>query len=212
LAGRATTGIAMSDTVKTITNSRYFLWFILALPFAWLGNGLRDGGLVYGEIIHASGEVSARLLLLSLAITPLRLYFSGSNWPNWLLQRRRYFGVAAFVYAAVHTLVYLDRKIGSGLLLQEAAEISMWTGWLAMLIFVPLAITSNDACVRRLRRSWKKLHRWVYLAALLTFAHWILVAFDFVPGLVHFLILLVLETYRVWKRRQLKLLSLITPA
>ena len=200
-------GDVMSSTVKTILNTRYFLWAVLALPLGWLGNGLRNGDLFYGEIIHVSGELSARLLLLSLAITPLRLFFSDSNWPNWLLHRRRYFGVAAFVYAALHTAVYLDRKIGSGLLLQEAGEFSMWTGWLAMAILVPLAMTSNDAAVRRLKRAWKKLHRWVYLAAILTFIHWIFVAFSFVPGLMHFLILLVLETYRIWKRRQLTLLS-----
>jgi len=197
----------MSNTVKSILNSRYFVWAILALPCGWLGNGLRDGDLFYGEIIQVSGELSARLLLLSLAITPLRLFFSAANWPNWLLQRRRYFGVAAFVYAVLHTAVYLDRKIGSGLLLQEAAGFSMWTGWLALVIFVPLAMTSNDASVRRLKRTWKKLHRWVYLAAILTFIHWTFVAFSFVPGLIHFLILLVLQSYRIWKRRQLKLLS-----
>ncbi|MCZ6827750.1 MAG: ferric reductase-like transmembrane domain-containing protein [Gammaproteobacteria bacterium] len=202
----------INSAATTILNSRYFLWTVLALPLAWMANGLRDGDLIYGEIIHASGEVSARLLLLSLAVTPLRLFFSGSNWPNWLLRRRRYFGIAAFVYAAMHTLVYLDRKIGSGLLLQEAADFSMWTGWLALALLVPLAVTSNDASVRRLRRAWKKLHRWVYLAALLTFTHWIFVAFDFVPGLIHFLVLLVLEAYRIWKRRQLKLLSVAAPA
>ncbi|MCH8074080.1 MAG: hypothetical protein IIA09_19280 [Proteobacteria bacterium] len=118
----------MSSTVKTILNTRYFLWAVLALPLGWLGNGLRNGDLFYGEIIHVSGQLSARLLLLSLAITPLRLFFSDSNWPNWLLHRRRYFGVAAFVYAILHTGVYLDRKIASGLLLQEAGEFSMWTG------------------------------------------------------------------------------------
>jgi len=202
----------MSDSAKKILNSRYFLWLVLALPLAWLGNGLRTGDSYYGEFIHHSGEWSARLLLLSLAITPLRLYFSESTWPNWLLQRRRYFGIAAFLFAVAHTLVYLDRKIGSGLLLQEAAEFSMWTGWLALAIFTPLFLTSNDASVRRLSRRWKKLHRWVYLAALATFMHWIFVAFDFVPGLMHFLLLLALETYRIWKRRKLKLLSAAAPS
>ena len=197
----------MLDFIKKILNSSYFLWLVLALPLLWIGNGLRTGETYYGEFIHHSGEFAARLLLLTLAITPLRLYFSESNWPNWLLHRRRYFGVAAFVFAVAHTLVYLDRKIGTGLLLQEAAEFSMWTGWLALVIFVPLFLTSNDASVRRLRRRWKKLHRWVYLAALLTFMHWIFVAYNFIPGLIHFLILVFLEAYRIWKRRKLKLLS-----
>ena len=193
--------------VYTLLNSRYFVWAVLALPFAGLAKAFRAGDLYYGEIIHESGELAARLLLLSLAITPLRLFFSESNWPNWLLHRRRYFGVATAAYAALHTLVYLDKKIGSGLLLQEAAEFSMWSGWLAMVIFVLLALTSNDASVRRLKRAWKKLHRWVYVAALLTFTHWIFIAFDFVPGLLHLLVLAFLETYRIWKRRQLKLSS-----
>jgi len=197
----------MINAVTSILNSRYFLWAVLALPFLRLTSGLRAGDLFYGEIIHASGEFSARLLLLALAITPLRLFFSESTWPNWFLHRRRYFGVAAFIYAVLHTVIYLDRKLGSGLLLQEAAEFSMWTGYLALAIFVPLAISSNDASVRRLRRRWKKLHRWTYLVALLTFTHWIFAAFSFVPGLIHFLVLVVLETYRIWKRRQLKLLS-----
>ena len=197
----------MIDTLKKIFDSKYLLWAILALPFLWMADGLRDGGLFYGEILHASGEFSARLLLLTLAITPLRLFFADSIWPNWLLQRRRYFGVATFMYAALHTGVYLERKFGSGLILQEAAEFQMWTGWLAMAILVPLAVTSNDATVRRLKRAWKKLHRWIYLAAFLTYVHWIFVAFSPVPGLIHFLVLLVLETYRIWKRRRLKLLS-----
>lgn len=197
--------------VKTVWISKYLLWVVLALPFLWLTYGFRAGDLFYGEVLHASGEYSARLLLLTLAITPLRLFFPDANWPGWLLHRRRYVGVAAFMYAALHTVVYLERKSGSGLVLQEAAEFSMWTGWLAMLIFVPLALTSNDASVRRLRRRWKKLHRWIYPAALLTFTHWIFVSFSFVPGLIHFLVLLVLETYRIWKRRQLKLSSAAAP-
>jgi len=201
------TDSAMPGIKNNMLNSRYFLWAILALPLLLIGNGMRTDGLSYGELLHLSGELAGRLLLLTLAITPLRLFFSEANWPNWLLHRRRYFGVAAFVYALVHTLIYLDRKLGSGLLLQEAAEFAIWSGWLALAIFVPLFLTSNDASVRRLRRTWKKLHRWVYLAALLTFAHWIFVAFDFLPGLVHLGILLVLEAYRIWKRRKLKLLS-----
>ena len=202
--------IPINNIVRNLFDNKYLLWAVLSLPLLWLINGLRDGDLFYGEVLHASGQWSARLLLLSLAITPLRLFFHDSGWPNWLLHRRRYFGVAAFTYAALHTGVYLQRKLGAGLVLQEATEFSMWTGWLAMVILVPLAVTSNDAAVRRLRRTWKKLHRWIYLAALCTFMHWMFVAFSFVPGLIHFLVLLVLETYRIWKRRQLKLLSAAT--
>lgn len=201
----------MPSAVRKILNSSYLLWAVLALPFFGLVNSVRDIALNYGDVLHRSGELSARLLLFTLAITPLRLFFADAKWPNWLLERRRYFGVAAFMYAALHTCVYLDRKIGSGLVLQEAREFSMWTGWLAMLIFVPLALTSNDASLRWLKGTWKKLHRWIYPAALFTFAHWIFAAFSFVPGLMHLGILFVLESYRIWKRRQQKLLSAAAP-
>lgn len=190
--------------LQAILNSKLFLWLLLALPFLWAANAFRAGDLFYGEIIHFSGEFSARILLLTLAITPLRLMFGNANWPTWLLHRRRYFGVAAFAYAALHTVVYLNRKGSIELIVSEAAEFSMWTGWFALAIFLALAVTSNDASVRSLRRRWKKLHRWVYVAAILTFAHWIFVAFDFIPGLIHFLVLLVLESYRLWKRRAIK--------
>ena len=197
----------MPATLKATLNSRYFLWAVLALPFVWMINAYRAGDLFYGEILHVSGEYSARLLLLTLAITPLSLFFNASSWPQWLMQRRRYFGVASFAYALLHTVVYLLRKGSFDLVVQEAADFSMWTGWLALAIFVALAVTSNDAAVRWMKQAWKTLHSWVYFAALLTFIHWIFAAFDFVPGLIHLLVLLSLESYRIWKRRQLRLSS-----
>lgn len=197
--------------VRHLLNSKYLLWLVLALPFFDQLNSFLAGDFLYGEALHASGTISARLMLLTLAITPMRLLFPGARWPVWFLRRRRWFGVAAFVYAGIHTAVYLHRKIGSGLVLQEAAEFSMWTGWLALAILVPLTLTSNDASVRWLEKAWKKLHRWIYPAAALTFLHWIFAAFSFVPGLIHFFILFVLEIYRIWKRRQLRLLSAASP-
>lgn len=183
------------------------MWAVLALPFFGLINSLRDIDLHYGEVLHASGQYSARLLLVTLAITPLNLFFADATWPRWLAERRRYFGVAAFLYAVLHTVVYLDRKVGSGLVLQEAREFSIWSGWLALVIFLPLALTSNDASLRWLKNKWKKLHRLIYAAAILTFVHWIFAAFSFVPGLIHLAILLLLESYRIWKRRQVRLSS-----
>ena len=186
-----------------ILNSKSFLWLILALPALWMLNAWRTGDLFYGEILHVTGEFSARLMMLAMATTPFRLMFPNAGWPNWLLQRRRYYGIASFGYAFMHTLVYLDRKRDLSLILEEGADFALWTGWLALIVFAMLAATSNDASVRVLRRTWKKLHRYIYPAALLVFAHWIFAAFDFVPGLVHFAILLSLEAYRLWKRGKL---------
>ena len=187
-----------------VVNSRTFLWLLLALPMGWLLNAWRAEDLFYGEIIHISGEWSARLMMLTMAVTPFRLMFPDARWPNWLLSRRRYFGVAAFAYALLHTVVYLERKRDLQLILSEGAEFAMWTGWLAFFVFLILGLTSNDASVRLMKRAWKKLHRWIYVAALLVFAHWVFSAFDPIPGLIHFAILIALETYRVFRKRSLR--------
>ena len=73
------------------------------------------------------------------------------------------------------------------------------TGWLALLLFVPLAITSNKVAVRRLGKKWGLLHKLVYVAALFTFLHWLLVAYDPVPALIHAGILALLMGYRGYK-------------
>ena len=191
------------NPLQRLLSSTWFLWTVLAIPALWMLNAWRIGDLFYGEILHLSGEWSARLMMLTMAITPFRLMFPNAHWSNWLLHRRRHFGVAAFVFALVHTVVYIDRKRDLSLILEEGATFAMWTGWIAFVLFAVLAITSNDVSVKVLQRTWKKIHRYIYLAAILVFAHWIFAAFDFIPGLIHFFILLSLEIYRLWKRGKL---------
>ena len=185
--------------LRRLVDSPYLLWSLLALPGAVTLVRYATGATFYGEVVHGTGELSARLLIVTMAITPLQLMFPGRGWVRWLLQRRRYFGVAAFGYAAFHTVVYLLRTGAFGDTLADAAEPGLLTGWIALAILVPLAITSNDASVRRLRRLWKRLHRWVYAAAMLSFAHWVLTAFDPAPGLIHLAVLAALQAYRLWK-------------
>jgi sulfoxide reductase heme-binding subunit YedZ len=178
-------------------NSFPLLWLVLAIPAAVTLTGYAADTMTYGEVVHASGEWSVRLLIVTMAITPLRLLFRCAEWPYWLTRRRRSFGVATFAYAILHTLVYVLRKADFALVVEEGSAPELATGWLALGIFAALAITSNDASLRLLRRSWKALHRFVYAAAVLTFAHWLLIAFDIVPGLIYAAILIGLEGSRL---------------
>jgi sulfoxide reductase heme-binding subunit YedZ len=188
---------AMRKTLKALGDSRGFLRVLLAIPAALMLYFYAADAATYGETIHASGDWSVRLLMLTMAITPARMLFPGAGPVLWLTQRRRDFGVASFGYALLHTLVYLQRKADFSLILSEGTEMDLSTGWLAFVVFALLAITSNDASVRLLRRWWKRLHRLVYAGAVLALAHWLLTAFDIVPGLIHAGILAGIEGIRV---------------
>lgn len=176
---------------------------LLALPWAWLAFSYVTGRSFYGEMVHASGDWAIWCLMAALAVTPLRRLFPRQAWTAWLVPRRRYFGVAAFAYALLHAAVYVLRQGELPKILAESVEAGMLTGWVAFAIFVPLALTSNDASVRRLGRNWKQLHRAVYAAAVLSFAHWILLAFDPTAAYAHLAVLAVLEAARFvpWLRR-----------
>lgn len=185
-----------------IFRSPYFTWLLLALPSILLMQGYFRGTMSAHELLHPTGEFSARAMILALFCTPLAVLWPRVKIFRSLLKRRRYIGVAAFGYAALHTVLYLVDKGDFGAVLDEALELSIWTGWVAFLIFVPLALTSNDASIKALgTRRWKNLQRWVYLAAVLTAAHWLFLEYAIGPVLVHFVPLAVLEIARVWKQR-----------
>ncbi len=186
--------------MKAISDSRPLLWLVLALPGLWILYrwGAAPDVYGYGHAIGDSGDWSAWLLMLTLAVTPIRLLLRRRGWSTWLIRRRRDIGVASFVYAAVHTLIYLANKASLDAILEEMGSPEILVGWLALALFVPLAATSNDKATRALKRSWKRLHRLVYPAAMLTFLHWVLASFDPTMAYIHIAILAAIELMRIW--------------
>lgn len=181
---------------------KYTIWALLALPALYVLYNYCKDIITYGEVIHKTGELSVYLLLLSLAITPLRRIFTTAAWTRWLLYHRRAIGVASFGYAALHTFVYLERKWGHGLILKEGLKPELLTGWIAFTIFLVLALTSNNRLVQKLKTGWQKLHRFVYLATALTIAHWALATWEFKAVIIYSAILLSLQTIRVIKLKR----------
>ena len=178
-----------------MTRGRLLLWLALALPALWIGGQwiATPESYGFGHAIKDSGDWAAWLLLLTLAVTPLRLAFRRARWTLWLMKRRRDLGVASFAYAAIHTAIYLADKASLAVILEQAAGADLLTGWRALAIFVPLAITSNDRSMRAMKRGWKRLHRLVHPAAVLVFGHWALTAFDPVTAYIHIGILAAIE-------------------
>ncbi|MDK3074603.1 ferric reductase-like transmembrane domain-containing protein [Sedimentitalea sp. JM2-8] len=180
----------------------YPLWGLLSLfPAFWAYQAATSSNeRILHILVHPSGEWAARLLILTLAITPLAMIFRGSDVTRWLKKNRRYFGVAAFAYAAVHSAFYLADKASLDRVVSELPRLYIWTGWLAFLIFIPLAATSADWAMRRLGPQWKSLQRWTYAAAVLTLVHWASLH-DWGHPLVavlHFAPLAALEGWRMW--------------
>ena len=190
-----------------LLRSRALLWFVLALPGAWmLGRWwLTPDAYGYGHIIADSGDWAAWLLMATLAVTPIRLLFRRNRVAQYLMRRRRDLGVASFAYAAGHAIVYLWRKADPAIIWDEASTPYLLAGWVTFALFVPLAITSNDASMRALKRGWKRLHRLVYPAAVLVFLHWALSAFDPTTAYIHIGIMAAIEIVRVvlqWRQRR----------
>lgn len=191
--------------LRRIIDHRYALWVILALPtipmtMALLAGASDPNGMPVTEmLLHPTGEFSARFLIIAMLLTPLRMLFPGSGFIRWMIKRRRYFGMAAFFYALAHTALYVVDMGTLRDMLGEFLALGIWTGWLAMLVFLPLAMTSTDAVVRKLGARWKPLQRTVYLAAIATLLHWIFVHNNLGPALVHFTPLAALEIYRIYQ-------------
>lgn len=101
--------------------SPYPLWLLLSiLPALWLGQALGSGGPQTLEaLLHPTGEMSARLLITTLMVTPLAMLFPQSGITRWLRRHRRHLGVAAFGYAALHAAFYVADLADPGRIVAE---------------------------------------------------------------------------------------------
>ncbi len=131
----------------------YGLWLLFSLPAIAMTVAIftsETPAKMIHEMIHPSGEMSARFMIVAMMATPLTMLLRGWRGPQWMKRNRRYLGVAAFGYALLHTILYLIDKAGLDPVLSELPKFAIWTGWVAFLIFVPLAVTSNDWFVRKM--------------------------------------------------------------
>ena len=179
----------------------YVSWIILALPGVFLLWQFQSGTWTYGYSLSLSGKISVWLLLLTLTVTPARRIFGARNWIRGLIKMRRAFGVASFAYAVIHLWLYLQKTASLSKVAKDALPPDLLTGWVAMIIFLVLAITSNNKSVRKLGRQWQNLHRMVYIASMLVIAHWVLTAFDPQPAYIHGFILAALLAARLFRKR-----------
>jgi len=151
-------------------------------------------------LIHRFGIWGLNFLLITLAVTPLR-FLTGRNW---LIRFRRMLGLFAFFYILMHFLTYagLDQRFDLPAIFEDIAERPFITiGFTAFLLLIPLAVTSTNRMMKRLGRRWKKLHRLVYLIAILGVWHFYWqVKLDTLEPTIYIIILAVFLAYRIWRR------------
>ncbi|MGJ8611509.1 MAG: protein-methionine-sulfoxide reductase heme-binding subunit MsrQ [Octadecabacter sp.] len=153
------------------------VYILLTLPIPYLFYSAATGGMgpePINVLEREMGELTLKLIILGLAITPLRKYLKLN-----LLKFRRAIGVMSFVYVAVHLGIWVALDMS---LRFEEMWADVWKrpyitiGMAAFVLMVPLAVTSNNLSVRKLGGGmWCKLHKLVYPIAVLGGVHFIMV-------------------------------------
>jgi methionine sulfoxide reductase heme-binding subunit len=160
------------------------VWFLCFLPFLVLLYRTFTDGLGANPISYVTnwlGQWTFRLLLVSLALTPLRIV-TGLAWPVLV---RRLVGLFTFFYAGLHFLVWIliDHFFNWDQMLADLVKRRYITvGMLALTLLIPLAVTSTNGMVKRLGgTTWRRLHRLVYLIGVLAALHFLWLAKGFRP-------------------------------
>lgn len=161
------------STQRSVLGLKVLLWLGALAPGAWLVIGFFRDDLTANpieKITHVTGLTALVLLIVTLAVTPIRRY---SGW-NPIAKLRRPLGLFAFFYAFVHFGIWagLDMTFVWEWMLEDIAERPYITvGFSAFIVLVPLALTSTQGAIRRLGKRWGILHRGAYLAAALGVVH-----------------------------------------
>lgn len=163
--------------------------------------GLSLGANPIEKLLHELGLWGLRFLLITLAVTPLRRW---TGW-NWLVRFRRMLGLFAFFYILLHFVVYavLDQGLDMAAIVEDIIKRPYITlGMAGLLMLIPLAATSTRGMMRRLGKRWQKLHRLVYIIAIVGVWHFYWqVKLDTLDASIYAVILAVLLGTRIYFSR-----------
>lgn len=183
---------------RAVNAAIYVLGMLPAVWTFWLAVGDRLGADPVKVLERTLGLWSLRFLVVGLAITPL-MQLGGPR----LVVYRRAVGLVAFFYAALHLVVYAWLDVGLDLAAIGRDILKrpyITVGFVALVVLVPLALTSSNAMIRRLGgKAWRRLHRWVYLAAAAAALHFVMLVKAWSPEpVVYAGLVAVLLGLRAW--------------
>jgi len=190
-------------SVQQILKSKFskpVVFILCLLPFSSIVWRILFGDLGANPIetiTHATGDWTLRFLLITLAISPFRQWFGLSA----LLRFRRMLGLYVFFYVCLHFSIWFiaDHSLDFADMIEDIIKRPYITiGFSAFVLLIPLAVTSNNAMVRKLGRRWNKLHQLVYPILMLGVLHYLwLVKADYLEPGIYALIAAILLLQRV---------------
>ena len=147
-------------------------------------------------ITESLGKAAFQLLLATLLMTPLRKL---TGWAGWI-RCRRMLGLFVFFYAVLHVLAFLQLILGWGdLWATFTRRPYIIMGAAGFLLLVPLALTSTQKMMKRMGRSWKPLHRLIYLSSIFVWLHFLWQArSDVLEMVIYGVVLMLLLLVRVY--------------
>lgn len=180
------------------------VFILCALPLVWLPARFLIYGFGANPIetgIRYLGDWALRFLLIALAVTPIRII---TGWSP-IARVRRMLGLFAFTYVVLHVMTYvgLDQFFDWNAIGKDIIKRTYITfGMIALVILIPLAITSTDKMLRRLGGvRWRQLHRLVYVAGVAAvFHYYYMVKAGHIQQLTYGAILAALFAVRIYKR------------
>ena len=149
------------------------------------------------EITHFTGEWALIFICLTLSMSPLKKFTNLNYW----VKVRRMLGLFVFFYTSLHLLTYvgIDHRFNWQPILNDVVKKKyIFVGFAAWVLLIPLTITSSQKMIILLKQNWKKLHRLIYLIAILGSLHfiWLSKTIYFKP-LIYFVLITVLLALRI---------------
>jgi methionine sulfoxide reductase heme-binding subunit len=194
---------------KQIIAIKAVVWILASIPLirlVWFGFTDNLGANPIEFVEHSTGTWALVFLLLSLTMTPIRL-LTGQVWQ---IQIRRLLGLWMFFYAFLHmtTYVWLDFSfLFDEMLIDVFEHPRILVGFIAFVLTIPLAMTSNSYSMKKLKTKWKTLHKSVYLIAVLAVLHYLLLVKKDLTEPIYYAvalaILLGIRVYYHYKKRKI---------
>ena len=199
--------MALSAVLRS-AYSKPVVHLLCLLPFGGLLWAAFNDGLGANpveKLTFETGDWTLRFLLITLAMSPLRQWTGQAS----MIRFRRMLGLYTFFYGCCHFSIWFiaDHSLELGGMIEDIVKRPYITlGFSALVSMLPLAITSNQAMIRRLGKKWKTLHQLVYLTVLLGVLHFMwLVKADYLEPTIYAIIAIVLLLHRLGPMKRFSL-------